>query len=171
MLSLSPWNTRNLEETLICVLTFSKGTAPSFPPTLRRAKKRSCCFQMLLFCCPSVTWFAFYICNTQKLGLFKRAGERGRENVKWKSAIAVIYQSGQRQQQLAGKWEFHRNAKLLLSEKSRNATSQAPLCRDFLLLASQGTGGNVGFCCCCYCFRSGDTYARAYVRQRNTSPE
>jgi len=71
-------------------------------------------------------------------------GERERGNVKWKSAIAVIYQSGQRQQQLAGKWEFHRNVKLLLSEKSQNTTSQARLCRDFLLLASQEIEGNVG---------------------------
>lgn len=122
------------------MLTFGKCTAPS-PQSLRRAKKTSCYFQMLLFFCPSVTWLAFYICNTQKLGLlFKRERERG--NVKWKSAIAVIYQSGQ--QQLAGKWEFHRNVKLLLSEKSQNTTSQAPLCRDFLLLASQEIEGNVG---------------------------
>lgn len=35
---------------------------------------------MLLFFCPSVTWLAFYICNTQKLGLlFKRHRERERE--------------------------------------------------------------------------------------------
>lgn len=33
---------------------------------------------MLLFFCPSVTWLAFYICNTQKLGLlFKREREGG----------------------------------------------------------------------------------------------
>lgn len=100
-----------------------------------------------MFFCPSITWLAFYICNTQKLGLLfkrerEREGERG--NVKWKSAIAVIYQSGQQQQQLSGKWEFHRNVKLLLSEKSQNTTSQAPLCRDFLLLASQEIEGNVG---------------------------
>ena len=47
-----------------------------------RARKRSCYFQLLLFFCPSVTWLAFYICNTQKLGLlFKRhrERERGRE--------------------------------------------------------------------------------------------
>jgi len=37
---------------------------------------------MLLFCCPSVTWFAFYICNTQKLGLlFKREREREGERM------------------------------------------------------------------------------------------
>lgn len=133
---------------------------------------------MLLFFCPSVTWLAFYICNTQKLGLlFKReregGGERERGNVKWKSAIAVIYQSGQRQQQLTGKWEFHRNVKLLLSEKSQNTTSQAPLCRDLLLLASQEIEGNVGsfFFCCCYCFGSGDMYTVAYVSQWNTNPE
>jgi len=39
---------------------------------------------MLLFFCPSVTWLAFYICNTQKLGLLfkrprEREGERERE--------------------------------------------------------------------------------------------
>lgn len=103
---------------------------------------------MPLFFCPSITWLAFYICNTQKLGLlFKREREREgeRENVKWKSAIAVIYQSGQQQQQQpSGKWEFHRNVKLLLSEKSQNSTSQASLCRDFLLLARQEIEGNVG---------------------------
>lgn len=52
------------------------------PQTFLRARKRSCYFQMLLFFCPSVTWLAFYICNTQKLGLlFKRhrERERGRE--------------------------------------------------------------------------------------------
>jgi hypothetical protein len=52
--------------------------------TFLRARKRSCYFQMLLFFCPSVTWLAFYICNTQKLGLLfkrprEREGERGRE--------------------------------------------------------------------------------------------
>lgn len=37
---------------------------------------------MLLFFCPSVTWLAFYICNTQKLGLlFKREREREREGM------------------------------------------------------------------------------------------
>lgn len=47
------------------------------PQTFLRARKRSCYFQMLLFFCPSVTWLAFYICNTQKLGLlFKRHRER-----------------------------------------------------------------------------------------------
>lgn len=50
------------------------------PQTFLRARKRSCYFQLLLFFCPSVTWLAFYICNTQKLGLlFKRHRERERE--------------------------------------------------------------------------------------------
>lgn len=83
---------------------------------------------MLLFFCPSVTWLAFYIRNTQKLGLlFKQESEGERENVKWKSAMAVIYQSGEQQQQFTSKWEFHRNVKLLLlSEKSLNTTSPLP---------------------------------------------
>lgn len=116
-------------------LLHSLGKTQSSFQTFLRARKRSCYFQMLLFFCPSVTWLAFYICNTQKLGLlFKRHRERERErergkereNVKWKSAIAVIYQSGVRPQQRTSKWECHGNVRHSLSGTEPLPTTRLP---------------------------------------------
>ena len=98
---------------------------------------------MLLFFCPSVTWLAFYICNTQKLGLLfkrhrererERGRERGREreNVKWKSAIAVIYQSGVRPQQRTSKWECHGNVRRPVSGTRSRCPPLASLPRSIL---------------------------------------
>lgn len=49
----------------------------------------------------------------RKAGKRERGRERGREreNVKWKSAIAVIYQSGVRPRQRTSKWECHGNVR------------------------------------------------------------
>lgn len=139
----------------ICLLTFCKlhCAFPSIGLPRPRAKMRSCYFQMLLFFCPSITWFAFYICNTQKLGLlFKQekrgVGEweesaRGRERERMSDGKVPlqpsINQASCSHTAAAAAAAIHqqmgicRNVKLLLSEKSLNSTSPTPFCRGFSL--------------------------------------
>lgn len=146
--------------------------APSSPQTLRRAKKRSCYFQMLLFFCPSVTWLAFYICNTQKLGLlFKRGRGRERECQMEKCHCSHI---SIRAAAAAARWQMGIPQKceaLVIWEITKHHQPSSPL-QELLIIGKPGNRRKCRrFCCCCYCFGPGDTYAVAYVSQWNINPE
>lgn len=166
---------QNLEECLICVLTFGKCTAPSSPQTLRRAKKRSCYFQMLLLFCPSVTWLAFYICNTQKLGLqFKRERERERER-EGECQMEKCHCShiSIRAAAAGARWQMGIPQKceaLVIWEITKHHQPSSPL-QGLLIIGKPGNRRKCRCFFCCYCFGSGGTHIVAHVRQWNINLE